>query len=295
MSSCATADGRTGKEKRIGRAPRRPSRKYACCDRAVGARQVEITRHLAVTSADARTRAELDATALASRISELAPWYQNVRLPGGISTKSLGPERSIFPGEDIPAPLWSTIAEHLDSLAGKRVLDIGCNAGYMSFECKRRGASYVLGVDDDSGATTSFIRQAEFCRDVLGLDVEFRRLSFFDLSGHDPFDVVLFCGVLYHLENWADGLDKVAALVAPEDGVVVLETAVEAVTHTTYRGKGFRGDPTTYFVPSKAVLLALLAERGFVARDLVDVGERVLAFLRIGTGDRDAALARAGA
>jgi len=79
-------------------------------------------------------------------------------------------------------------------------------------------AAYVLGVVDDSSASTSFIDQAEFCRGVLGLDVEFRRLSFMDLEPERPFDIVLFCGVLYHLQNWADGLDKLAQRVVPGKG-----------------------------------------------------------------------------
>jgi 2-polyprenyl-3-methyl-5-hydroxy-6-metoxy-1,4-benzoquinol methylase len=73
-------------------------------------------------------------------------------------------------------------------------------------------AAYVLGVVDDSSASTSF------CRGVLGLDVEFRRLSFMDLEPERPFDIVLFCGVLYHLQNWADGLDKLAQRVVPGKG-----------------------------------------------------------------------------
>jgi 2-polyprenyl-3-methyl-5-hydroxy-6-metoxy-1,4-benzoquinol methylase len=216
-----------------------------------------------------------DIDAMRSRIRELSPWYQNVELGPGLATKLVDPN-AIHPDEDTPGPLWREIAPRLPPLAGKLVLDIGCNAGYMSFECKKLGAEYVLGIDDDSSAPTSFIDQAEFCRDVLGLDVEFRRLSFMDLEPERPFDVVLFCGVLYHLQNWADGLDKVVELVVSGDGVIVLETAIEPITRTTYEGKGYRGDTTTFFVPSMRVLLALLDERSLVVREVVDLGERAL-------------------
>ena len=219
----------------------------------------------------------LDVQALEARVRELGPWYQDIPLAPGVSTKSVAGVALVYPG-DIPAPLWRAIEPHLPSLDGKRVLDIGCNAGYMSFACKRLGAEYVLGIDDDSSATVSFIRQAEFCRDVLGLDVEFRRLSFMELEPKHPFDVVLFCGVLYHLQNWANGLDKLRELVVPGDGRIVLETAVEPVTRTTYQGKGYRGDTTTFFVPSIAVLRVVLEERGFVVNELVELGERALVF-----------------
>ncbi len=214
--------------------------------------------------------------ALEARVRELGPWYQDILLADGVSTKSVEGVGLVYPGQDIPAPLWRAIEPHLPPLAGKRVLDIGCNAGYMSFACKRLGAEYVLGIDDDSSAASSFVSQAEFCRDVLGLDVEFRRLSFTQLQPERPFDVVLFCGVLYHLENWADGLDELTRLVVRGNGLIVLETAVEPVTRTTYRGKGYRGDTTTFFVPSTRVLRAVLDERGFVIHELVELGERAL-------------------
>ena len=218
----------------------------------------------------------VDIRALEERVRELGPWYQDILLADGVSTKSVEGAGLVYAGKDIPAPLWAAIEPRLPPLEGKRVLDIGCNAGYMSFACKRLGAEYVLGIDDDSSAAGSFVDQAEFCRDVLALDVEFRRLSFMELQRERPFDVVLFCGVLYHLENWADGLDKLAELVVPGDGLVVLETAVEPVTCTTYEGKGYRGDTTTFFVPSIRVLRAILDERGFVTRELVELGERAL-------------------
>ena len=119
-------------------------------------------------------------------------------------------DRDIFSAHDIPAPLWRVIAKDLPDLSGQRVLDIGCNAGYMSFAAKRLGAAEVLGIDSNLGAGTSFIEQAEFCREALGLDVEFREQSFFDLEPERPFDLVLFCGVLYHLEDFATAIDKVS-------------------------------------------------------------------------------------
>lgn len=118
------------------------------------------------------------------------------------------------------------------------MLDIGCNAGYMSFECKKLGADYVLGIDSNLGSDVSFVEQATFCRDALGLDIEFREQSLFEEIPEAPFHVVLFCGVLYHLENWADALDRIKELVLPKTGRIVLETAIEPVTQTLYGGEG---------------------------------------------------------
>jgi tRNA (mo5U34)-methyltransferase len=214
------------------------------------------------------------------RIAELAPWYQNIELEPGVWTKDLGGDRDIFSGADIPGPLWRLIAPDLPDITGWRVLDIGCNAGYMSFAAKRLGAAHVLGIDSNLGANTSFITQAEFCRDVLGLDVEFREQSFFTLAPDEPFDLVLFCGVLYHLEDYATALDRLAALVRPETGVIVLETAVAPVTLTLPGAADYRGDPSTFFVPSTDILVHLIRERGFRVDVVRDIGERAIVFMR---------------
>ena len=217
---------------------------------------------------------------LRRRIEELAPWYQNIQLAEGISTKDLEGSRDIFSGEDIPAPLWSLIGRDLPDITGQRVLDIGCNAGYMSFAAKRLGAGYVLGIDSNLGAPTSFIDQAEFCREVLGLDVDFREQSFFDLEPDRPFDLVLFCGVLYHLEDFATALDKVVTLAAPGHGLIVLETAIEPVTRTAPRGVAYRGDTSTFFVPSVPVLLELVRERNLAIEIVREIPSRAVLFLR---------------
>ena len=48
-------------------------------------------------------------------------------------------------------------------LTGRSVLDIGCNAGFYSFEMKRRGAARVLGVDSNP----RYLDQARFAARVL--------------------------------------------------------------------------------------------------------------------------------
>jgi tRNA (mo5U34)-methyltransferase len=217
---------------------------------------------------------------LRRRVEELAPWYQNIELRGGVSTKDLAGERDIFSHHDIPGPLWRGIAKDLPDLTGQRVLDIGCNAGYMSFAAKRLGAAYVLGIDSNLGASTSFIEQAEFCREALGLDVEFREQSFFDFTPEQPFDLVLFCGVLYHLEDFATAIDKVASLAVRGSGLIVLETAIEPVTLSLPGDRDYHGDTSTFFVPSLPVLLELLRERSLRIEIVRNLGARALVFAR---------------
>jgi len=58
------------------------------------------------------------------------------------------------------------------------VVDIGCNAGFYSFEMKLRGAARVVGIDSD----TLYTAQARFAADVLGLDMDIRDMGVFDVA-----------------------------------------------------------------------------------------------------------------
>ena len=109
------------------------------------------------------------------RTRDLRPWFQNICLGDGIWTKDLTDESNFFPGVDVPTPLWRMIEDFIPPrLTGMSALDVGCNAGFFSFELAKRGAS-VLGINIDQGTPASFIRQAEFCNQILKLEVQFRK------------------------------------------------------------------------------------------------------------------------
>ena len=137
-------------------------------------------------------------------IASLAPWFHNLHLPNGRQT---APDH---PLGDFPAFKWRQIARFLpEDLTGWTALDIGCNAGFYSFELARRGAG-VTGIDMDE----HYLRQARWAAKVFGADVEFRRASVYDLARwRARFDLVLFMGVLYHLRYPLLGLDLVAEKV----------------------------------------------------------------------------------
>src|SRR5215207_6966081 len=134
------------------------------------------------------------------RAEALGPWFHNLDL-NGVRT---APDH--FLG-DYPAVKWRNFAGAIpQDLTGKSVLDIGCNGGFYSIEMKRRGAARVLGVDFDD----DYLAQARFAADVAGLDIEFRRLSVYDVAAlGERFDIVLFMGVLYHLRHPLLALDLV--------------------------------------------------------------------------------------
>jgi tRNA (mo5U34)-methyltransferase len=80
---------------------------------------------------------------LHGRIAELGPWFHNLHLPEGVQTAP-----AHFLG-DFPRWKWREISQHIpEDLTGWTALDIGCNAGFYSFELARRGAQ-VTGIDLD--------------------------------------------------------------------------------------------------------------------------------------------------
>src|SRR3989304_411693 len=110
---------------------------------------------------------ELAREEISARVFELGPWFQNMDL-GGVKT---APDH--FLG-DYPNYKWQRFAHALpEDLAGRSVLDVGCNAGFYSIEMKKRGADRVLGIDNDEG----YLRQARFAASVLGAGIGVRGMS----------------------------------------------------------------------------------------------------------------------
>ena len=231
---------------------------------------------------DALVRQDLDVTERRRReVEELGPWFHNLHLPDGLQTAAnhaLG---------DFPAFKWRQIASYIpQDLRGWRALDIGCNAGFYSFELARRGAE-VLGIDSEP----LYLRQAQWaaaqfqCTD----QVEFRQMQVYDLARvEEQFDLVLFLGVLYHLRYPMLGLDIVSQKVRR---LMVFQTltmpGTEVFEDTRHRGvyenrgiedrdvlcepgwpklafieHSFANDRTNWWIPNHAGAEAMLRSSG---------------------------------
>jgi tRNA (mo5U34)-methyltransferase len=139
-----------------------------------------------------------------AEIAGFAPWFHNLHLPDGRQT---APDH---PLGDFPRFKWDAIAPHLpDDLSGWTALDIGCNAGFYSFQLAERGAR-VTGLEVDP----HYLAQACWAAKQFDYDVRFRRGSVYDLvNATEQWDLVLFMGVLYHLRHPLLALDAVARVV----------------------------------------------------------------------------------
>lgn len=136
------------------------------------------------------------------QITELAPWFHNLHLPSGEQTC---PDHRLG---DFPRVKWEAFQSALpDRLDGWSALDIGCNAGFYSFELARRGAQ-VTAIDVDP----HYLRQARWAASLYGLDdrVTFMKGQVYELARtRRTWDIVLFLGVFYHLHYPILALDVV--------------------------------------------------------------------------------------
>lgn len=107
-------------------------------------------------------------------------WYQSIPIRDGIVTPGTVASERRLALLDLP------------DLAGKRVLDVGCNSGMYAFEAKRRNAAHVVGID----VQPNRLAQARTINEILGFDVEFREMGVLDAEQLDPFDVVFCFAVL---------------------------------------------------------------------------------------------------
>jgi tRNA (mo5U34)-methyltransferase len=216
-------------------------------------------------------------TGVLEKIDELGPWFHNLHLPGNVQT---APDH--FLG-DFPNCKWREIAPALPTdLTGQRVLDIGCNAGFYSFALAERGAE-VVGIDMDD----RYLAQARWAATVIGSpSVSFERRSVYEVTSlPGKFDIIIFSGVLYHLRHPLLALDLLAEL---EPKTLVLQTltrgdnaasplAREDVDFDTrdrlqaqawpamaFIENTFCGDPTNWWVPNHACVLAMLRSAGFI-------------------------------
>jgi tRNA (mo5U34)-methyltransferase len=224
-------------------------------------------------------------------------WWHSIDLGQGVITKGLKTAEQL--GHELRAL-------QLPDLRGKSVLDIGAWDGFYSFEAERRGAKRVLALDQHVWACAEWGDLAEYdekylpeckqkgvqpipitqtpygkpdelpgrvgfdtARRALGSRVEFLVADFraMDLGALGTFDVVLFLGLLYHMENPLVSLKRLAAVTRE---VAVIETHAVAIPGYEdlalcefYDTDELNGDWSNWWGPNLKGLLSMCRVAGF--------------------------------
>jgi tRNA (mo5U34)-methyltransferase len=203
----------------------------------------------------------------------------------------------------------------MPALAGKTVLDIGAWDGFYSFAAERLGAAHVVALDHhvwclDRKAKNEYKadckrkgiiqqhpkyipelwrvnelpgnRGFDLARTTLESSVEAMVCDLMeapvDLIG--KFDVVLYLGVLYHMENPLESLRRVAQLTRE---VAIIETeAIEIGGHEARPlceyfppSAKLMDDPTNFWAPNAAALIGLCETAGFKRVEILTKAPRV--------------------
>lgn len=187
------------------------------------------------------------------------------------------------------------------SLAGTRVLDVGCWTGGTSLLLAAMGA-HVVAIEE----VRKYVECLEYLREAFGVaNLEPRAMSLYECTGPefaDAFDLVLFAGVLYHVT------DPVLALRLTFDalrdgGRCLVETAVTPVpgAFMAYQGprrvsRGDRSDLSrggwNWLLPSPSALRRMMLDVGYTqVRSRLTAGRRALA---VGRRDSHVDMLRAG-
>ena len=171
---------------------------------------------------------------------------------------------------------WDRLAHAIDSLEGRRVLDVGCGSGYHCWRMKGAGAAEVIGIDP----TPLFVLQFKAIQRYLNIDtVHVLPLALEQLPPKlKAFDTTFSMGVLYHRRSPIDHLmDLRDTLVS--GGQLVLETlVVEGDEDTVFVPPDrYARMGNVWFLPSPAALMKWMRKAGFVDVTLVDVNQTTVA------------------
>lgn len=207
-----------------------------------------------------------DKAEIEKRVNELGnlqPWNHNFTLPYGIETKS---GRQSSHGKNLVKltrlePLFEAIG-----LAGKSVLDVGCNEGFFSMHLARNGAR-VLGIDIDPQR----ISKACFVQSVLYPEqgVRFEVLDIYSdkFKALPRFDLCLCLGFVHRVP---DPFSAIAALADRADMIVFEWKALKFGPHDDafayFSQKGIDASDyygTEYWLLSYAAMESILRRLGF--------------------------------
>jgi tRNA (mo5U34)-methyltransferase len=210
----------------------------------------DAVKRLRSASGDAETRALL---------MQLAPWRKGPFDVGGVHIDA----------EWRSDLKWRRVEGAIESLAGRRVLDVGCGNGYYALRMADTGADAVLGIDPTLLYVMQFLAvttQEDWAR-VMVLPLRLHELP----EPCRAFDTTFSMGVLYHQRSPVEHLRQLRSTLR-KGGQLVLETIFipgdEACACTP--ADRYARMKNVWLLPTIAELTTWLRRTGFRDVEIVD-------------------------
>jgi ubiquinone/menaquinone biosynthesis C-methylase UbiE len=183
----------------------------------------ELHRNVHLLASEMALEKSLTLDEIRQGIAEHGPWFYRFQFPGGLETVPSIPTSV----EGIFGTRLEMVNRAVRNHFGARLpqiecLDVGCHEGFYSLALAGLGAKRVVGVDvrPENLARARFVAAAMDARNVAYREGRVESLAT-DIG--ETFDLTLFLGVLYHVEDPMRCLRQVAAVTKE---MCVIETQV---------------------------------------------------------------------
>jgi tRNA (mo5U34)-methyltransferase len=211
----------------------------------------------------------MEAAELERRIAAFPTWSYRFEFEGGLSTPVFN-RATVNRHEQRRRYFFEPLLDLLGgSLRGRRVLDLGCNAGFWSLAAVQAGADFVLGLD----ARQMHVEQAELVFEAEGIDPSRYRFEQGNVFGHrfgESFDVVLCLGLLDHVAKPLE-LFELMSSVGPS--IILIDTQISRSRMSVFEVDALYQrenviDYETVLIPSRLALGELAAQFGYTTAPL---------------------------
>jgi tRNA (mo5U34)-methyltransferase len=190
---------------------------------------------------------------LLEQVKQLEPWLQGPFALGG---------DLVIGGAWRIDHRWQALRPHLPEIEGRRVLDIGSNAGYDPFMFKLLGAAEVMACEP-----FEFIQQMEFLEGIYRTGIRPCRMRWQELDPERDgrFELVHCHGVLYHEVHPMVLLERLHEMLT-DDGVLLFGSMMLADPELSECARfvpgAYYNDPSWWWVPGRLAMRWMLETVG---------------------------------
>lgn len=201
------------------------------------------------------------------KINSFPYWMYQFNLNGHLTPVPV--QQAVYGTQQRKSYFFDPIVKYFGgSLKGKRVLDIGCNAGYWSLQAIEAGCDYLVGID----GRQTHLDQANFVFDVNNISktrFEFVKGNIFelDLKNFGQFDIVICLGFFHHVNKHIQLLENISEV---NNDMLILETRVSRlpgefmqIFHEPVDHYANSIDYTLTMCPSKLAVYSMVQQFGY--------------------------------